>query len=263
MLKTHLEQLASARHLDQYIDVNLSAKRDSNASDRHPNNTGPVSLGVIHVIHNPLCSSILPSSYRSEIQKAVHLRRFYAISDSAHLVPSRLSGEGSQDQSIFFSNSDQKDVQLPHNDPLVVTLRIGNFNVRRVLINQGSFAEVMYHDMYKKLSLGETDLTAFASPVFGFSRESIIPQGKTTLPVLAGPINLQTEFLVVQPFSPYNAIMGRDWLHRMKAVSYTLHQKLRFPTAEGIMELNGDQVTAKQCVLATVQRKDPAVKEQK
>ncbi len=67
MLKTHLEQLALARHLDQYIDVNLSAKRDSNASDRRPNNTGAVSLGVIHVIHNPLHSSILPSSYRSEI----------------------------------------------------------------------------------------------------------------------------------------------------------------------------------------------------
>ena len=95
MLKTHLEQLALAGHLDQYIDVNLSAKRDSNASNRRPNNTGGVSLGVIHVIHNPLCFSILPSSYKSEIQKAVHLRRSYAISDSARLVPSRPSCESS------------------------------------------------------------------------------------------------------------------------------------------------------------------------
>ena len=70
------------------------------------------------------------------------------------------------------------DVQLPHNDPLVVMLRIGNFDVRRVLIDQGSFAEVMYHNLYKKLGLGEADLTSFASPVFGFSRESIIPKGK-------------------------------------------------------------------------------------
>jgi hypothetical protein len=62
MLKTHLEQLASAGHLDQHIDVNLSVKRDPNTSDRCPNNLGTDSLGVIHVIHNPLCSSILPSS---------------------------------------------------------------------------------------------------------------------------------------------------------------------------------------------------------
>jgi hypothetical protein len=169
MLKTHLEQLASAGHLDQYIDVNLSAKRDSNALDRRPNNPGAASLGVIHVIHNPLCSSILPSSYRSEIQKAVHLRRSYAINDSAHLVPVRPSTEGSQDQSISFSNSDLRDVQLPHNDPLVVTLRIGNFDVRRVLIDQGSFAEVMYQDCIRSSALGEADLTSFASPVFGFS----------------------------------------------------------------------------------------------
>jgi hypothetical protein len=55
---------------------------------------------------------------------------------------------------------------------------------------------------------------------------------------------------VVKASSPYNAIMGRDWLHRMKAIPSTLHQKLRFPTIEGVMKLNGDQVTAKQCVLA-------------
>ena len=67
MLKTHLEQLASAGHLNQYIDASLSGKRDSNTSGRCPNNLGVASAGVIHVIHNPLCSSILPSSYRLEI----------------------------------------------------------------------------------------------------------------------------------------------------------------------------------------------------
>ena len=74
---------------------------------------------------------------------------------------------------------------------------------------------------------------------------------------------MQTKFLVVQASSPYNAIMGRDWLHRMKAVPSTFHQKLRFPIVEEIMELNGDQVSAKQCVLATVRRKDPATEEHK
>ena len=50
---------------------------------------------------------------------------------------------------------------------------------------------------------------------------------------------------MVKASSPYNAIMGRDWLHRMKAIPSTLHQKLRFPTIGGVMELNGDQVAAK------------------
>ena len=241
----------------------MFVKRDPNTSDRCPNNLGTDSLGVIHVIHNPLCSSILPNSYRLEVWKIVHLRWSYAISDSAHLIPAWPSYEGSQDRSISFSNSDLRDVQLPHNDPLVVTLRIGNFDVRRVLIDQGSFAEVMYYDLYKKLGLGEADLASFVSPVFGFSGELIIPWGKKILPVLEGLINLQTEFLVVQASSPYNAIMGRGWLHKMRAVPSTLHQKLRFPIVEGIMEINGDQVTAKQCVLATVRCKKPTTREHK
>ena len=146
---------------------------------------------------------------------------------------------------------------MPHSDPLVITLRIRNYDVKRVLIDQGSFAEVMYKGLYEKLGLKEADLDDFSSPVFGFSGESTTPLGKTTLPVLAGPINLQTEFIVIHGSSQYNVIIGRDWLHRMRAVLSTLHQKLRFPTKDGIMEVNGDQVAAKQCVLAAINRKGP------
>jgi hypothetical protein len=154
-------------------------------------------------------------------------------------------------------DSDLRDVQLPHNDPLVITLRIGNYDVKRVLIDQGSFSEVMYQGLYEKLGLGESDLTNFTSLVFGFLGESVIPGGKIPLPILAGLVNLQTEFIVIQALSPSNAIMGRDWLHKMKAVPSTLHQKLRFPTNDGIMEVNGDQVVAKQCVLAGIKQKAP------
>ena len=85
-----------------------------------------------------------------------------------------------------------------------------------------------------------------------------MPLGKTILPVLAGPINLQTEFIVVRASSLYNAIMGREWLHRMKAIPSNFHQKIRFPTKDGVMELNSDQVTAKQCVLAAIKQKGKA-----
>ena len=103
--------------------------------------------------------------------------------------------------------------------------------------------------------MGESDLANFTSLVFGFSGESTTPLGKITLLLLVGPINLQMEFIVIQASSPYNAIMGRDWLHKMKVVPSTLHQKLRFPTKGGIMEVNGDQVAAKQCVLAAIGQK--------
>ena len=197
MLKTHLEQLASAGHLDQYIDTNLTNKKELSQIVWQPNSLGVASAGVIHVIHNRLCSTISPGSYRFEIQKAAHLRKSFSIIDSIHLASiCSVNGEA-REQIISFSDSDLKDVQLPHNDPLVITLRIGNYDVQRVLIDQGSFAEVMYQDLYTKLGLGEANLASFTSLIFGFSGEPTLPLGKTVLPVLAGPINLQTEFIVV------------------------------------------------------------------
>uniref|UniRef100_A0A2N9FJ42 Integrase catalytic domain-containing protein n=1 Tax=Fagus sylvatica TaxID=28930 RepID=A0A2N9FJ42_FAGSY len=246
MLKVYLEKLVSTGHLDQYVDADLSSMREPCQVVRQPHSSSVPSAGVIHVIHNRLCSAIFSGSYRSMIQKATHLRRSFSVIDSVHPAPMYTVSGGGMEQVISFSNSDLRDVQLPHNDPLVITLRIGNYDVKRVLVDQGSFAEVMYQDLYMKLDLGEAELSSFTSPIFGFSGEPTVPLGKTILPVLAGPINLQTEFIVLKASSPYNAIMGRNWLHRMRAIPSTLHQKLRFPTKDGIMELNGDQVTAKQ-----------------
>uniref|UniRef100_A0A2N9GNE9 Uncharacterized protein n=1 Tax=Fagus sylvatica TaxID=28930 RepID=A0A2N9GNE9_FAGSY len=255
LLKVHLEKLASAGHLDQYINRDLSSKKEVVPDARQPQSSNTPSTGIIHVIHNPSCSAVSSPSCRSKMQKAAHLRRSFSIQDVVHPALIYSVSRGNTEQAISFSDNDLRDVQLPHNNPLVVTLRIGNYDVQRVLIDQGSFTEVMYEDLYGKLGLVEAELTDFITPIFGFSGEPVVPLGKIVLPVLTGPVNLQTEFIVVRASSPYNAIMGRDWLHRMKAVPSTLHQKLRFPTADGVMELNGDQVAAKQCVLTATKKK--------
>uniref|UniRef100_A0A2N9J9G6 Integrase catalytic domain-containing protein n=1 Tax=Fagus sylvatica TaxID=28930 RepID=A0A2N9J9G6_FAGSY len=244
--KALLEQLVAAGHLSDYVESTPTVSKARGTGTNRSGTQGPAPAGVIHVIHNPLCTSVLPTSFRSDMQKASHLRRSYGIVDYAHLVSTSCSGApiSSAHQVVSFSDEDLADVQMPHNDPLVITLRFGDYDVQRVLVDQGSFAEIMYKGLYEKLGLKEADLANFTTPVFGFTGESTVPMGKTTLPVLAGPISLQTEFIVVRGTSPYNAIVGRDWLHRMKAVPSTLHQKLRFPTEEGVMEVNGDQAPA-------------------
>jgi hypothetical protein len=144
LLKVHLERLVSAGHLDRYINANLSNKKEQGQEARQPHSLGTPSAGIIHVIHNPLCSVVSSTYYRSKMQKAAHLRKSFSIPDSVHLAPMYSVSKGDVEQVISFSDSDLRDVQLPHNDPLVVTLRIGNYDVQRVLIDQGSFAEVMY-----------------------------------------------------------------------------------------------------------------------
>uniref|UniRef100_A0A2N9GLJ3 Uncharacterized protein n=1 Tax=Fagus sylvatica TaxID=28930 RepID=A0A2N9GLJ3_FAGSY len=186
LLKVHLEKLVSARHLDRYINVDLFDKKEPGQEARQPHPSGTPSTGIIHVIHNPLCPAVSSASHRSKMQKAAHLRKSFSIPDSAHLAPMYSVSRGDLEQMISFSDSDLRDVQLPHNDPLVVTLRIGNYDFQRVLIDQGSFAEVMYQDLYEKLGLDEAELSSFTTPIFGFSGEPTMSLGKTELPILAG-----------------------------------------------------------------------------
>ncbi|KAK3029812.1 hypothetical protein RJ639_038254 [Escallonia herrerae] len=42
---------------------------------------------------------------------------------------------------ISFYNEDVGDIKAPHDDPLVITLRVGNFNMKRILVNNGSSAK--------------------------------------------------------------------------------------------------------------------------
>ena len=46
-------------------------------------------------------------------------------------------------------------------------------------------------------------------------------------------------FIVVSSFSPYMAILGRQWIHAMGAVPSTLHMKVKFPTKQGIVVVQG------------------------
>ena len=65
---------------------------------------------------------------------------------------------------LSFSDEDKVRTIQSHDDALMVTLRIGGYDVKRVLVDQGSGAEIMYPDLYKGLNLKLEDLTAYDSP---------------------------------------------------------------------------------------------------
>jgi len=45
--------------------------------------------------------------------------------------------------------------------------------------------------------------------------------------------------------SPYNAILGRPWLHMMKVVPFTYHQLVQCPTLIGTTDIRGDQAMSR------------------
>ena len=52
-----------------------------------------------------------------------------------------------------FSDEDKIGTIQPHDDALLITLRIGGYDVKRVMVDQCSAAGIMYPDFYKGLSL--------------------------------------------------------------------------------------------------------------
>ena len=96
-----------------------------------------------------------------------------------------------------------------HDNALVITLRIWGYDVKRVMVDQSSAAEIMYHDLYKGLSLRAEDLTPYSSPLVSFKGKAIIPKGQIRLPVQAGSETVEVDFIVVDAYSPYTAIVAR------------------------------------------------------
>ena len=78
------------------------------------------------------------------------------------------------------------------------------------------------------------------------------------MPVQTGSKMVEVDFIVVDAYSPYTAIVARPWLHTLGAVSSTLHQKIKYPSEGQIEEILGDQDMARQCMVAAIRHKPEA-----
>ena len=126
------------------------------------------------------------------------------------------------------------------------------------MIDQGSAAEIMYPNLNKGLGLKPENLTAQSSPLVSFEGKMVIPKRQIRLPVQIGTDVVEVDFIVVDAFSPYTAIMGRPWLHTLGVVSSTLYQKVKYPFGNQVLEILGSQSVARQCLVAAIQHRPEA-----
>ena len=155
---------------------------------------------------------------------------------------------------LGFSDEDKIRTIQSHDDALVVTLRIGGCDVKRVLVDQGSAVKVMYPDPYKGLNIKLNDLSTYDSPLVSFKGKSVTPRGQIRLPIQTSSDVVEVDFIVVDAYSPYMAIVAIPWLHALKAVSSTLHQKVKYPLEGQVKEIVRNQTMARQCMMAVISR---------
>ena len=116
----------------------------------------------------------------------------------------------------------------------------------------------MYPDLYKGLNLKPEDLTAYESPLVSFKGKTIIPKDQIRLPLQTDSELVEVDFIVVDSYSPYIAIVARHWLHALRAVSSTLQQKVKYPSEGLVKEILGSQSIARQCIVAVILHKPEA-----
>ena len=112
-----------------------------------------------------------------------------------------------------------------------------------MLVNPGSTVDLAFRQMkfpVDKLNLGGRILSRF-------NRATTLTMGDIALPVKVGQVVQQVLFSVVEDFKPYNAIVGRAWLHAMKSVPSTYHQKISYLTSAGQIDLLSSQLPARHC----------------
>ncbi|GKV11870.1 hypothetical protein SLEP1_g23088 [Rubroshorea leprosula] len=167
-------------------------------------------------------------------------------------------------QPITFSPTDYKraegepDVMMPHADPFVATVHIGNHNVNKVFIDIGSSPDILYWSCFQKMQLNPSSLQKYEGPIYGFDNQPVPVEGVITLPIYVGSEPrfrmASVSFLVMKMESAFNAILGRATLCELKAIISQPHLCMKFPTPQGVGVLKGNQKMARACYQDTFKK---------
>ena len=113
---------------------------------------------------------------------------------------------------IGFSEEDARRLHHPHDDAFVVSIRVGDYNVHRMLIDNGSSADILYYLAFQQMGIDRARLISTNAPLVGFGGTGVFSLGSITLSVTVGDypqqITRDVTFLVVNCSSAYNGILG-------------------------------------------------------
>ena len=216
-LKKGIEFLIRRGHLRRYV-----ASEDQNQAPppptRQPTPTQHQQpLGEINVISGGFAGGDESSSTRK-----AHLHNFRSWETLEVQAVSKLPR---LDTTINFSEADLEGCQHPHDDPLVIRVVVANKIVHRVLIDNGSLADIIFASAFEKKGIGREKLEQVNAHLRGFSGERVLPLGLVQLVLTLGdpPYQATTtmKFRIVEAPSAYNMLLGKPSLNAIRAICKT------------------------------------------
>nr|CAN64575.1 hypothetical protein VITISV_003432 [Vitis vinifera] len=227
-----VEKLIKAGHLKQYLRSDTKGK----VTSQHHNPGAPRAPAAPKAIINYINGGPSDEEYDSR-RKRQKLLRVASICERINSIRPGLTGGGPCpiDGTIIFPPVDPTRTLQPHRDALILSLEIGDFDMRHILVDPGSSTDLVQASVVAHMGHSLAGLENPRQILSEFSGSSTTSLGDIILPVQAGPL------------SPFNIILGRTWLHYMKVIPSTYHQMVSFLTNEGQIDLYGSQLAARQC----------------
>ena len=128
--------------------------------------------------------------------------------------------------------------------------------MHRVLVDPGSAADLLQLLAFRQMNVSFDMLSLAGKILSGFNGATTITMGDITLLVKVGLVVQQVLFSVLEDLGPYNAIVGRAWLHAMKVAPSTYHQMVNYQTTARQINLLRSQLAARQCYQLSVQERE-------
>ena len=154
-MKEQITNLIKRGYLRKYVTDRL--RLDS--PDRRYGDNRPTA-GDIQVIRGEFGSRGCSSSYRKRHARSDNGRDEKEVCNLS-------SPAARTHQPITFTNDDLRGLHLPHDDTLVISATIANFNVQRILVDSGSYADILFISAFDKIKIGRDKLHPFHTPLGG------------------------------------------------------------------------------------------------
>ncbi|XP_056697830.1 uncharacterized protein [Spinacia oleracea] len=248
-LRRALDGLAAKGFLKSYLSTNTGGngkkiykKSKSPSYRRDDNDTNPEYVAVI-------------SGGLAAGGPTMRGKKDYA----SRLAQVMLSGKAPLDHfpNVEICEADRGKIATPHDDPLVIELKVANLKVRSILVDTGSSSDIISPACLNRLEHDPKTIEKIHYPIIGFGGGIIHPQGIITLPLRVGGRhqrrNLNARFLIVKDLLAYNIILGRPTLNQAKEVVVTHLMLMKYVCDKGqVGTIHGDQQLARDCYLTTL-----------
>ncbi|RDX65529.1 hypothetical protein CR513_55807, partial [Mucuna pruriens] len=257
-----IEKLMQTGHLNRYIrltsprrhqiqDESMGRSAGTNRRERsRSRQRTPTHRGTIATISGGGVVDFHTNSNRGmkRTKEGRRVERIQTVLTGANVTP---LGRREPTPTISFDDRDMKRRATGQDEPMVISVVVVEYKIERVLIDQGSSANILYWSTVQKMQLSTDWLQECSRNLYGFVGECVPIKGTVELKTSFGERSdlktIPVLYTVMDALASYNIIIGRPTLNRLGTVVSTKHLCMKFPVGRRVGSVWADSQVAQRC----------------